>query len=153
MVRTSLLVAGIALASVLAACGGPSKEDYVAQVDAICKTRNRLLDSAGFTPSTVSSFSGTGPAEDAAKAVENTSSRIKAVKPPEEIKSQAELYSGQLDRLPSAIDDVAASAKSGDRRAHRAAVADLRGVTRESERLARDAGLKTCAEPTPTLSR
>jgi len=146
-------IAACALAASLAACGSPSKEEWVAQMDGVCQTRNRQLDSSGFTPQTTSSFSGTGPAEDAARAVESANSRMAKLKPPEEVKSQGELYLGQMQRVPAAINDVASNAKADDQRAQKAASADLRGVTNESERLAGEAGLKSCSEPTPTLSR
>ena len=85
-IRAAGAVAALALAGVAAGCGGGggddrlTKEDYIAQADAICKATNEEIDALG-EPETLEEVATL--AADAIKLQEDGLAELRALEPPE----------------------------------------------------------------------
>ncbi|HVY60925.1 MAG TPA: hypothetical protein VHF22_04695, partial [Planctomycetota bacterium] len=131
--RMGALLAVLAVAAATAACGGDggsgelSREEYVAQADAICERTNEREAALGDAPSSLPVLGDY--LEKQKELAEDQLTALRALDPPQELEAQVDEAYGLLDQVVGKIDEAVAAAQAGD-------VATLTAVGGEAQKLA-----------------
>lgn len=147
--RSGALAAAVAVAVVAAACGGGggerlTKEEYVAQADAICAKANEQEDALGDVPSDPAGLAGYLEQEKAIGEEQVTS--LRALEPPEELQAQVEQAYDLLDQVLAKLDEAIAAAKAGDIEQLTAIGAEAQRLATQADQIAQEIGLTVCGQ-------
>jgi hypothetical protein len=144
------LMAGIAVAAAVtvAGCGGSgrlSKADFQAKADGICSKYNAKIKGAlanvGSNPSTIASG-----VDKAVALIKNGTNELGKLKPPKQYDAKyGEWMKINRDEIATGT-QLADAARKTDKKAFNSAIAKLASQGKDSDRLAREMGLKSCAE-------
>jgi hypothetical protein len=145
-----LLCSGVLLAvtALLAGCGssGPSKADFVKKADAVCAQTNKAHPPKPNPKS---------PKEAAAQQAEEITIRreldtkLKAVKPPDNLKKDFDAYNAGTQRIIAAIDKMRADAQANKEKKYAADSKVFEQEATSRERIAVKLGFKTCGRKNP----
>lgn len=150
-VRRSLLSGLLLGVLVLAGCGGGggggeerlTKEEWIAQADAICKRAAQEIDALG-TPQSLDEV-----AELAAKASEigrRELGEIRALQPPEEDEATIEEMLALSDQLIDIGEKIGAAAEEGDLAEVQKLLQEGEPINDQADQLAQDYGLEECGQ-------
>ena len=140
------LVAALALSLGAAACGGDdrlSREEYIAQADAICERVERQLQGLGQAES-VEQFARL--AERAIPIVRKSFDDIEALEPPEELEAKVHEWHEVNREGLRALEDLPAAARARNRSETEQILRKADETEQRADRLGREIGLKKCAE-------
>ncbi len=146
--RRVALTAGAVLLLAAAGCGGGgggerlSREDYVAQADAICKEVEQKADELA-APGSIQEIP---PYVDGALPIfDEGLERLEALRPPEDLRDKVDDWLAAGDRTRELLADLKAAAEEGDAAKVREIGARGDMLDEETDRLARELGLVECA--------
>jgi hypothetical protein len=132
-----------------AGCGGGggqgddrlTKEEFIAQADAICKEANDKLDALG-EPANIEEVATF--AEDAIAIQEDALARLRALKPPAEDEATLNEAYALLDQQVELGRQIVTAAEAGDVAAIEEIVAQGEPINDQADQIATDYGLKEC---------
>ena len=146
--RRVLVFAVLALATILAGCGGGggddrlSKEEFIAEADAICKQANEQIDALGEpTLENIDEYLA-----DAEAISREQLGQLRALKPPA---ADEATLNGAYDLIEQQIAlaaDGVEALKSGDQAAFEQVNAQITTIEAEADQIARDYGLQECGK-------
>lgn len=145
--RAAAAVAAFALAGVAAGCGGGgggdrlSKEEYIAQADAICKQANEEIDALG-EPATLEEI--VTLAASAIKIQEESLAELRALKPPEEDEATLNEAYDLVEQQVEVGKQVKAAAEAGDMETIETLIAENDPLDEQADQIALDYGLTEC---------
>ncbi len=134
---------GLVVVALAPACdGGPTKQEYIARADAICREVNRRT--AGLNrPRNKQEF-----VEYASRAkleTEKALSRLRELEPPQEdaelIERWLDLSERAVERLPEVVEAI----ESGDNQRVAEASAEIRAISQKVQQIARAYGFEECS--------
>ncbi|MCL4290657.1 MAG: hypothetical protein KJ051_10335 [Thermoleophilia bacterium] len=148
-VRAAAAVAALALAGVAAGCGGGdgggdrlTKDEYIAQADAICKAANEKIDALG-EPETMEEIATL--AADAIEIQEGSLAELRALKPPEEDEATLNEAYALVEQQVEVGKKVKAAAEAGDLEAIQTLIAENEPLDDQADKIAADYGLTELA--------
>ncbi len=145
--RAAAAVAALALAGVAAGCGGGgggdrlSKEEYIAQADAICKQANEEIDALG-EPATLEEI--VTLAASAIEIQEESLAELRALKPPEEDEATLNEAYDLVEQQVEVGKQVKAAAEAGDMETIQTLIAENDPLDEQADQIALDYGLTEC---------
>ncbi|MCC6224409.1 MAG: hypothetical protein IT201_13085 [Thermoleophilia bacterium] len=145
--RAAAAVAALALAGVAAGCGGGgggdrlSKEEFIAQADAICKQANADIDALG-EPTSLEEI--VTLAASAIKIQEESLAELRALKPPEEDEATLNEAYDLVEQQVEVGKKVQAAAEAGDMETIEALIAENEPLDEQADQIALDYGLTEC---------
>ena len=136
------------LVSLLAAsgCGGDdrlSRAEYVREADAICEKYEKRLEEVR-EPQSLAEVPGY--VDEARPVVEEGISELRDLEPPEDVQPKVDRWLSKNEQNLARIDDLSEAAEANDEQTVRDALGKLAENEEEADRLARDIGLRACAE-------
>ncbi len=146
--RAVTLAAIAAAAVAVAGCSGGgggddrlSKDEFIAQADAICKEANEKLDALGEPASfeEVASLAG-----DAIAIQEDAIAQLRALEPPAEDEATLNEAYALLDRQVEVGRQIQEAAAAGDAAKIEELVAEIEPIDEEADQIAADYGLEEC---------
>jgi hypothetical protein len=125
---------------------GPSKEEFIADADAICAAKSDEADAI----EQPTDLTDTGPYfEQITEIQRDEIEEINALEAPEEDAETLEGFIGTQEELADIFVRLADSANAGDQAAFDAALADATTVQSRASDLAQDYGFRNCGKSTP----
>ncbi len=147
-VRAAAAVAALALAGVAAGCGGGdgggdrlTKDEYIAQADAICKAANEKIDALG-EPETMEEIATL--AADAIEIQTKSLADLRALKPPEADEAKLNEAYALIDQQVGLGKEILEAAKAGDLEKIQKILAEGKPIDDQAGAIAADYGLKEC---------
>lgn len=145
--RAAAAVAALALAGVAAGCGGGgggdrlSKEEYIAQADAICKAANEKIDALG-EPETMEEIATL--AADAIEIQEESLADLRALEPPEADEAKLNEAYALIDQQVGLGKEILEAAESGDLEKIQEILAEGEPIDDQADAIATEYGLTEC---------
>ena len=145
--RAAAAVAALALAGVATGCGGGggderlSKEEYIAQADAICKQANEEIDALG-EPSSLEEIATL--AADAIEIQTKSLADLRALKPPEADEAKLNEAYALIDQQVGLGKEILEAAEAGDLEKIQEILAEGEPIDDQADAIAADYGLTEC---------
>ena len=146
--RGRAVAVAMAVAAVAAACGGGdgggdrlTKEQYIAEADAICADINEQLDALG-EPGNLEEVAEL--AESAVGIQEEALEKLRALQPPEADEATLNEAYELLDQQVVLGNEIADAARDGDAASITAIIGQLEGIDNQADQIAIDYGLTEC---------
>jgi hypothetical protein len=149
--RMGALLAVLAVAAATAACGGGdggggelSREEYVAQADAICERTNEQEAALGEAPSSLPALAEY--LEKQKEIAEDQLTALRELDPPQQLEEQVDEAYGLLDQVVGKIDEAVAAAQAGDVATLTAVGGEAQKLAAQADRIANEIGLTVCGQ-------